>query len=109
MEEMKEAEQMVLQLDAEEQADNTEGISSLNEIMSKLNSIAGEELQTDEQIDAAEKQLLAELDEDGEDIEDLMTEMKSLDNVPDDEEEEDDEEDLQLDGPVGDWNKGICM
>ena len=64
------------------------GLEAMNAILERLNAIAGEELQTDEQIEEAEKQLLAELDED----------------------EEDDEEDLQLDeyGPVEDWNKGIC-
>lgn len=81
-------EDMDVQLDAEDQASNKEGLEAMNAILEKLNAIAGEELQTDEQIEEAEKQLLAELDED----------------------EEDDEEDLQLDeyGPVEDWNKGIC-
>ena len=80
----------------------------MNEIMSKLNTLAGEELQTDEQIEAAEKTLLAELEKDGDDIEDLMTEVAALDQEG---EESDDEEELQLSefGPVGDWNKGICM
>ena len=50
-----------VQLDAVEQADNQEGLDAMNQILNKLNTIAGEELQTDEQIDAAEKTLLAEL------------------------------------------------
>ena len=80
----------------------------MNEILAKLNTIAGEELQTDEQIDAAEKALLAEIDKEGEDVEDLMSEVAALDQEG---EEESDEEDLQLSDmdPAGDWNKGICM
>ena len=81
----------------------------MNEILEKLNSIAGEELQTDEQIAEAEKTLLAEIDQEGEDVNDLMSEVAALDQEV--EEEESDEEDLQLSDmdPAGDWNKGICM
>jgi|TARA_B110000305_G_C19236301_1_gene537674 hypothetical protein len=81
----------------------------MNEILEKLNSIAGEELQTDEQIAEAEKTLLAEIDKEGEDVNDLMSEVAALDQEG--EEESDDEEDLQLSDmdPAGDWNKGICM
>lgn len=80
----------------------------MNEILEKLNSIAGEELQTDEQIAEAEKTLLAEIDQEGEDVNDLMSEVAALDQEG---EEESDEEDLQLSDmdPAGDWNKGICM
>ena len=55
----------------------------------------------------AEKQLMAELEEDGQDIEDLMTEIETMGGEEDDEW---DDEELQLEGgPMDTWNKGICM
>ena len=106
-EEMELQDEEEIQLKVEDKADNKEGLAAMNEIMAHLNAIAGEELQTDEQIDLAEKNLLAELDKEGEDIEDLMSEVAALDE----EDEDEDDEDLQLDayGPVEDWNKGICL